>query len=537
MSPTRNLPNFHLNLLDALTHAVIAVDRTGCILHWNTAASALFGLSAADVEGRKFEELVLEANASRAVVQRLLKLQSNAGEVLVHSADGAELRLLVQAAAIRNDAGDAIGVVLQAEQVEERQRGEAEQRLLAEVGAVMTNSIESENVLERVSRLLVPGVADMCTFYTVTEDGAVRLSAAAYSRDDLEVTMRELESERADLYAPPTIAEVLRDGQSRLLTVDDARIQASARNVRELQLIAATEISAIISVALRARGRTIGAMALCRRAGERFDQRDVRLAEEIARRAAVQVDNQALYERAVVANKSKSDFLAVISHELRTPLTTIMGYVELMVTGVPEKLPPKSAEFLERVRTAAWHLLGLIEQILVYARLEAGRETLMPEPVIVSQLLNDVRALMEPNAIEKGLTFVVDNNEPPLTLTTDLTKVRQILLNLATNAIKFTDSGEIRIGARSDGSDIVIYVSDTGIGIAAEHAERVFDAFWQVDQSATRRVGGAGLGLSGSRRLSRLLGGEMNFSSVVGEGTEFEVRLPRSWRPAEEAVP
>jgi signal transduction histidine kinase len=214
-----------------------------------------------------------------------------------------------------------------------------------------------------------------------------------------------------------------------------------------------------------------------------------------------------------------------------------MGYVELMVTGVPEKLPPKSAVFLERVRTAAWHLRGLIEQILVYARLEAGRETLMPETVIVSQLLNDVRALMEPNAIEKGLAFTVDNNESPLTLTTDLTKVRQILLNLATNAIKFTDRGEIRIGARSDGSDIVIYVSDTGIGIAAEHAERVFDAFWQVDQSATRRVGGAGLGLSVSRRLSRLLGGEMNFSSVVGEGTEFEVRLPREWRPSEEPPP
>jgi PAS domain S-box-containing protein len=528
-----NPPAFYERLLDAISPAVIALDHKGAILHWNRCAGELFGIASEEVTGMPFQSFVIDNNASLTLFERILLQQSTTGEIDVRTAHAAEIRLLVHAASIYGEQGHVEGIVLQAEHVGERQRGEIEQRLLAEVGAILSNSLEGEAVLDRVSRLLVPRVADSCVFYRVAEDGSADAIASAFNGEELASTLRQLETVRLDLGGPPLITEVLRDGSTRLFLSSPEELRALARTDAELELLQRANFSSGIAVAMRARGRTIGALGLGRINEGRFDHRDVRLVEEIARRAAVHVDNQALYETAVLANKSKSDFLAVISHELRTPLTTIMGYVELMTSGVPEKLPPKSTAFLERVRTAAWHLLGLIEQILIYARLEAGRENLMPETISVSQLLNDVRGLVEPNAIEKGLAFVIDPIAADLTLVSDLTKVRQILINVASNAVKFTESGEVHLGARRDGADMCMYVRDTGIGISAEHSERIFDAFWQVDQSDTRRVGGAGLGLSVSRRLARLLGGDMSLTSVPGS-TEFVVRLPRAWRPREE---
>ncbi|MEO5510664.1 MAG: ATP-binding protein [Longimicrobiales bacterium] len=520
-------------LLDSMSQAVIAIDPAGVILHWNQRASEMFGEPIADAIGRPMKDFVADTNASHAMLKRLQQMQSGSGEIVARNPDGADMLLTVSAHAILDDAGKGIGVLLQAEHFGERQRAESEQRLLAEVGAILSSSLESEAILDRLCRLLVPELGDMCTFYTHEEDGSTRVIASAYNGVTLKEIYRLLEAERDESDAPAPVAATLRDGSAMLVDINDDTLRAIARSSREYDLLRAAGFSSTISVALRARGRTIGALGLAR-CDTKFDQRHLRLAEEIARRAAVQVDNQKLYESAVLANKSKSDFLAVISHELRTPLTTIMGYVELMVSGVPERLPEKSAEFLERVRTAAWHLLGLIEQILIYARLEAGRENLMPVTVVVSQLLNDVRALVEPNAIDKGVSFVVGHVPADLVLMSDLTKIRQIMLNLASNSVKFTNDGEIYLRAVADGQDIVLSVQDTGIGIAMEHSERVFDAFWQVDQSDTRNVGGAGLGLSVSRRLARLLGGELTFTSSPGLGTVFEVRLPRTWKPREE---
>jgi PAS domain S-box-containing protein len=516
-------PAFYEKLLDSITPAVIAIDMEGAVLHWNRCAADMFGLSSDAVAGRPFASFVVDKNASMTLFDRIRHLRSTTGEIDVRAESGVEARLLVHASPVLDAAGQVVGIVMQAEHMGERQRGEIEQRLLAEVGAILSNSLEGEAVLDRVSRLLVPGVADSCVFHRIDEDGDVQTIATADHGDGMRQIVQQLMAS-------------LRDGSTHVVVASADELRALARSKEERALLERADFASGIAVSMRARGRTVGALGLGRCGEARFDQRDVRLVEEIARRAAAHVDNQALYEAAVVANKSKSDFLAVISHELRTPLTTIMGYVELMTSGVPERLPPKATSFLERVRTAAWHLLGLIEQILIYARLEAGREYLMPENIAVSQLLSDVRALVEPNAIEKGLAFIVDPPEAGLSLVSDLTKVRQILINIVSNAVKFTETGEIHFGARREGSDMCLYVRDTGIGILAENSERVFDAFWQVDQSATRRVGGAGLGLSVSRRLARLLGGDMTLTSTVRVGSEFVLRLPRAWRPREDLV-
>ena len=180
-----------------------------------------------------------------------------------------------------------------------------------------------------------------------------------------------------------------------------------------------------------------------------------------------------------------------------------------------------------RIRASAGHLLGLIDEVLTYSRLEAGREQVSVHDVDVATVLEESVSLVRPMAAAKSLPLVIEPPELPLVIQTDLLKVRQILVNLLTNAVKFTDRGTVTLGTRLAGDAVVLFVKDSGIGIPASHLERVFEPFWQVEQSPSRRVGGTGLGLSVSRRLAALLGGELTVESVAGEGSTFSLRLPR----------
>lgn len=226
------------------------------------------------------------------------------------------------------------------------------------------------------------------------------------------------------------------------------------------------------------------------------------------------------------ANTAKSNFLAVMSHELRTPLSAIIGYEELLADGITGPVNEAQKHQLGRVKASAQHLLHLIDQILSYSRVDAGREVVQAEDVDANEIAHDAATLVEPLAREKGLPLEVVPTGYPLPMSTDSGKVRQILVNLLSNAVKFTQSGRVTLIVQHDGAIVSYIVRDTGIGIADEHRDQIFDAFWQVEQPSTRRVGGTGLGLSVTRRLARLLGGDVVVTSRVGEGSAFTVTLP-----------
>jgi signal transduction histidine kinase len=285
-------------------------------------------------------------------------------------------------------------------------------------------------------------------------------------------------------------------------------------------------------VPMRAHGRTLGAISLiAAESGRRFTARDLPIAEELARRSALAVENAELFQAAAAASRVKSEFLASISHELRTPLNAILGYTQLLADGITGPVTDDQLHQLRRVRASATHLLGLIDEVLSFTRLEAGREEAALAETDVVAALEDAMALVRPLAAPRDLTLeIVTPPTPdgePLRMVTDVLKLRQILANLLNNAVKFTDHGTVTLTTHLDGDDVVFTVRDTGIGIAAEHLKRVFEPFWQVEQAASRRVGGTGLGLSVTRRLARLLGGDVTVQSTVGEGSAFEVRLPR----------
>jgi signal transduction histidine kinase len=232
---------------------------------------------------------------------------------------------------------------------------------------------------------------------------------------------------------------------------------------------------------------------------------------------------------AVAANAAKSAFLATMSHELRTPLNIILGYSELVLEHLEERGDPDTAEDVRRVHGAGLHLLGLISDVLDLSKIEAARLDLSREAFDLEAMLNEMALGLRPHADRNGTALHVDA-PPGMVLTgLDRTRVRQILLNLASNAIKFTPAGkrgEVHVRARRAEGAVEISVQDNGIGIPADKLELIFLPFTQVDPSTTRRYEGTGLGLAISRRLCELMGGTLTVTSAPGRGSSFTDRLP-----------
>ncbi len=525
---------FQTRLLDAIGQAVIAADLEGTIVYWNRAAESLFGWCAEEVVGRSrigLTHAAQTADDESRLYGRVRAGKAWVGEALMLCKSGSTFSAALADAPISAEGGSQIGMVRIVTDLTARKNIEEEQRFLAVASAALAATLDVESTIRTVCRLAVPTLADSCLVDLVDEDGAVRRHEVAHVEPRKEQITREIMRRYpAEPVASHPVVEVIRSGKSQLIArVSEHLLKTVALDSRHLALLREMAYRSALVVPLIAHGRILGAVSLVSTESDReFTPSDLRTAEELASRAAVAIENARLYEAAVVASRAKSDFLAVMSHELRTPLTTVMGYTDLLLAGVPRPLEDKAQVYIDRIRTAAWHLLGIIEQILVYARLEGGREQLQPQRINVADVLHDAAALIEPVAAEKGLGFQVLPS-PDVFVETDPNKLRQILLNLLSNAVKFTEHGEVTLDARANNRQVTFVVRDTGIGIAHEHLNKVFDAFWQVDQSATRQVGGTGLGLSVARRLTRLLGGDVSVDSVTGEGTTFRVELPLRW--------
>jgi PAS domain S-box-containing protein len=253
--------------------------------------------------------------------------------------------------------------------------------------------------------------------------------------------------------------------------------------------------------------------------------RVVGVAVDTTERKAAELERERLLRQAREASEAKSHFIGVISHEFRTPLTAIIGYADLLSIGAAGELSPRQARQLDRIRASAWHLTQLVDEILSFSRLEAGAEVVTLEPTEIVSLTRETAALIAPGAAAKELGIACELPDQEITIATDGGKLRQVLLNLLGNAIKFTEKGGITLRLRTLADGVEFVVQDTGVGIAPEHRDRVFERFWQVSQES-RHVSGAGLGLTVSRRLVELLGGELELHSEVGVGSTFSFRLP-----------
>jgi adenylate cyclase len=236
-----------------------------------------------------------------------------------------------------------------------------------------------------------------------------------------------------------------------------------------------------------------------------------------------------LYGQIEMASQHKSQFLASMSHELRTPLNAIIGLTEMMVTNAARFGTEKALEPLRRVNAAGTHLLSLINEVLDLSKIEAGKLELNPEPIHLPRLIDEVIGTAGQLAEKNQNRLVVEAQENLGALNVDPMRLKQILLNLLSNACKFTKAGEVRLAARkvSNGSSFVEFaVSDTGIGMTAEQQAKLFEEFTQADAATAQRFGGTGLGLAITRKLARMMGGDVTVTSEPGKGSVFTVRLP-----------
>ena len=417
-------------------------------------------------------------------------------------------------------------------EVQARVRAEfAERRLalLAEASARLSASLDYLASLANLAHLAVPEVADWCLIHLVDEDGVPRLIAASHTDPELAAQRRLLEEQYPpSLQDGAAFAEVLRTGEVvHVEPVTAEYLRSIARDEKHLEQLRSFDIKAVLSVPLRIEDRVCGAVSLGHaESGRTFAETDITLALELGRRAGNAVENARLYQAAHHASEAKSDFLAVMSHELRTPLNAIIGYSDLLLMGVPNGVPDPARRQIERIRSASTSLLHLVEEVLSFSRVEAGKEDIRISPVELGTVVRDCVAMIEPLASEKGLSLEVRVDDEPLKVVSDERKVRQILTNLLSNAVKFTEAGSVEVHARSTNGEIAIDVCDTGIGISPDNIDRIFDPFWQVEQSATRRFGGTGLGLGVARKLAKLLEGRLEVKSEVNAGSVFTLVLP-----------
>lgn len=526
--------------LRSIGDAVITSDTGGIVTFLNPAAVELTGWSAAEAQGRPLSEVFAlldertrspRENPVQMLLQRGSAVELGSDTLLVRK-DGSEVAIAESAAPIKATSGELAGVVLVFRDVTAERRELERREFLSRAMLELNASLDYERTLATIARLAVPRIADWCAVDVVEGSGLRRLAVAHVDAAKVEQVHEIQRRYPSDPNAERGTAKVVRTGQAEMVPrIGREMLAAVAKDAEHLRLILALELHSYVAVPLIHAGAPLGVITLVMAESKReYDERDLALARDLADRAANAVTNARLFRaaeqarsEAVLANRAKDDFLAILGHELRNPLAPIVTALELMEQrgGTDNQ---RERRVIER---QVKHVVRLVDDLLDVARIVRGGVTLSREPVLVEDVVDKAIELASPLLQERQHTL--ERSVPPgLTLVADAVRLTQVLTNLLTNAAKYTEPrGRIQIRVEADSSSVSFRIADNGMGIAPEMLPRVFDLFVQAPQAIDRAQGGLGLGLTIVQSLVRLFGGTVRaHSNGAGQGSEFIVNLP-----------
>jgi PAS domain S-box-containing protein len=519
-------------MVEISADAIISVDDRNRIILFNTGAETIFGYGRDEVRGKPLDILIpgrfrthhdahMQTFADGGKVARRM---GERREISGLRKDGTEFPAEASISRLETPSGRIYTVVLR--DVTDRKKAEDTQRFLADSSAVLARSLDYEATLAGLARLALPHLADWCVIDVIEGGRLNRIEVAHHdpASDALAQELKRFHPEAARAHPSVTVVET---GEPELIEdVTDSFLEAIASNDEHLQILRRLNPRSLLVVPLVARGRSLGAFGLfSARLDRHYDADDRLLATELARRAALAVDNARLYREAREAIAARDEVLSVVSHDLGNPLSAIRIGTRVLYRAVDAGDIEGAVTQIDGIRAAAVQMERLIKDLLEIRRIEAGRLRLVPraEPVagLVEEAVRSLRGIAE----EQGVTLCshLESGFPTL-IRADADRVQQIFSNLVGNALKFTPpGGVVTVGAAPGPDGVVFSVADTGPGIAKENLPHVFDRFWQASQQGSH---GMGLGLAIAKGLAEAHGGRVAVESEPGQGSRFSFSLP-----------
>ena len=533
-------------LAEAIPQIVWTSRPDGWIDYYNQRWFEYTGMTLEQTQGWGWQPVVHPDDLLNSVERWRASVQTGATYEVEYrfkqASDGAYRWHLGRAKPVRDAEGKIIKWFGTCTDIDDRKREAETADFRARALALLSSSLDLDAALQGLADLAVPGLADWCCVHLVGSDGSIGLQAVAHSDPHKAAWVRQIDVRAPlDPQAPHGVAKVLRTGESKVYSrIPDSVLSTVVPDAELLELLRGEGSLSAMCVPLIARGRTLGAISLlCGDSLQGFGKADLAIIADLARDAAVAIDNARLYREAQQASRIKDEFLAMLSHELRTPLNAIFGWAQMLQQ---RKLSPeKTAVGLETIERNARSQIQMIDGLLDVSRIVSGSVCLKPRPVDLARAIEAAVNSLLSEAEARGIELVSVCSPGMRPVSGDAARLQQVVWNLLSNAVKFTPPGgrvEIRLsevsGQRGLGNNAAsavdfasIAVSDTGIGISKEFLPFVFDRFRQADSTSTRYYGGLGLGLAIVRHLVELHGGTVWAESPgEGLGATFGVRLP-----------
>jgi PAS domain S-box-containing protein len=522
-------------VVETVTDGFVAFDADLRYTYVNGRAATMWGMTPAAMLGRTPVEIWPSLGA--AEVPSVALFEHVLRDRVAQTAElyAASLHHWVEVRAYPAEDG---GIVVFFTDLTERRRTQHATAFLADASRALASSAEYTTTLANLATLCVPRLGDWCAVDVLVDPAAQTWPpalerVAVVHQDPATIALGESLQARypTDWSETTGLPDVLRTGRPLFVPdITPGMLDARARDADHRALLHALHFRSAMIVPLTARGRVLGALTLCMTESERcYTKDDLALATELAQRAGIVLDNARLLRDAAAANATKTEFLRTISHELRQPLNATVAFLQLWELGLRGPLTDEMRADLTRVQRNQQHLMTLIEDLLSFTRLEAGRLEVERTPVALHGVWETLEHMIRPQMTNKGLTFTIAPVDPQVLVLADHARTVQVVLNLLTNALRATPSGgTVHLGWSVAPTTVTVEVRDTGVGIPQDKLEAIFAPFTQLGRALNRPKEGAGLGLAISRGLAEAMGGTLTAESVVGEGSRFALHLPRA---------